>query len=307
MKILRLIRFKNLFMIALVQCLIKFVYFNLPQFTSEIRLDTALSTNDFTLLVLATLCLAAAGNIINDINDVEADIINKPNKVIIGKHISENMGYNLFIGLTIIGIGLGTYVSWQIGKNNLATIFLIISALLYWYATTLKRTPFIGNVIISILVASSILIVGLFELIPMINDETRQAYLQMFSYLFDYGIFAFMINLVREVVKDLEDVDGDHKAGYNTLPILLGRNRVTKIALVLNILTIVAIFYYTLTYLFNTKYLLFYFIFLIIGPLLYCTVKLVNAKTKKQFHLISTILKITMLLGMLSLIVINFE
>lgn len=305
MQILQLIRFKNLFMIAFIQCLLKYVFFALPQFQNA-QLTTALNTTNFTLLVLATICIAAAGYIINDIHDVEADLINKPNKVIIGKGVSEGMAYNLFMALTVIGIGLGTYVSWQIGKNSFASIFLIVSALLYFYATSLKQTILIGNIVISALVSLSILIVGVFELSPMINPETQEAYTFMFKFLADYALFAFLLNLVRELVKDLEDVDGDYKAGYNTLPIAIGRNRASKIAIAFSILSIVAIFYYVITYLFENQTLLIYFIFCIIGPLLYCTIKLISAKHKKHFSHISTVLKITMLLGMLSIVVLKF-
>jgi len=305
MQILRLIRFKNLFMIAFIQCLLKYVFFALPQFQNA-QLTTALSTTNFTLLVLATICIAAAGYIINDIYDVEADNINKPNKVIINKGISEDMANNLFMAFTVIGIGLGTYVSWQIGKNSFATIFLIVSALLYFYATNLKQTILIGNIIISALVGLSILIVGIFEIAPMITPESQDAYLFMFKFLIDYSLFAFLINLVRELVKDLEDVDGDYKAGYNTLPIAIGRNRASKVAFAFSLLSIVAIFYYVITYLFENQALLLYFIFLIIGPLLYCAIKLVNAKHKKHFTHISFILKITMLIGMLSIVVLKF-
>ncbi len=304
MKILKLIRYKNLFMIALIQCIIKYVFFNLPQFKNA-NLTTALDTMSFTFLVLATLCLAAAGYIINDMYDITADNVNKPNKVIIRKHISENKANNLFMFFTVIGILLGTYVTWQIDKNSFATFFLLISALLYTYATTLKKTILIGNLIISLLVSFSILIVGIFEIAPMITIENREAYLFMFKFIFDYAIFAFLINLVREIIKDLEDIDGDHKAGYKTLPIAIGRERASKVAFVFCTITVFTITYYVMSYLYENQILLIYFIFLIIGPLSYCAIKLLSAKTKADFKILSNILKITMLIGMFSIVILK--
>jgi 4-hydroxybenzoate polyprenyltransferase len=292
-------------MIALIQCLIKYVFFELPQFTNA-NLTTALDTSAFTSLVLATICIAAAGNIINDIYDVVTDTINRPKKVIVGKYISEDMANNLFMGFTVVGIIFGVYATWEIDKNSYATIFLIISALLYWYATSLKQTILIGNILISFLVGLSILIVGVFEISPMITPDSRDAYLFMFKFLVDYAIFAFLINLVRELVKDLEDVDGDHKAGYNTLPIAIGRDRANKVAFGVCVLTIMAIVYYVITYLFENQYLLLYFIFLIIGPLSYCAIKLLSAKSKVQYTQLSTILKVTMFLGMCSILLLKF-
>lgn len=305
MNLLRLIRFKNLFMIAFIQCIIKYVFFELQQFKTA-NLTTALDTTAFTCLVLATMCIAAAGNIINDIYDVVADNINKPNNVIIGKHISEDMANNLFIGFTVIGVALGVYATWDIDKNSYATIFLIVSALLYWYATSLKQTIIIGNVLVSFLVGLSIIIVGVFEISPMITLDSRDAYLFMFKFLVDYALFAFLINLVRELVKDLEDVDGDYKAGYNTLPIAIGRDRANKVAFGVCVITIMAITYYVITYLFENQYLLLYFIFLIIGPLSYCAIKLLSAKTKAHYTQLSMVLKVTMVLGMCSIIFLKF-
>jgi len=292
-------------MIAFIQCVIKYVFFDLPQFKNA-NLITALDTTSFTCLVLATVFIAAAGYIINDIYDIEADSINKPNKVIVGKSISEDLANNLFIGFTVVGIALGIYATWQIDKNSYATIFLITSALLYWYATSLKQSILIGNIVVSLLVALSILIVGVFEITPMITQDSRDAYLFMFKFLVDYAVFAFLINLVRELVKDLEDVDGDYKAGYNTLPIAIGRDRATKVAFGFCVLTIMAVVYYVITYLFENQILLLYFIFLIVGPLSYCGIKLLSAKTKSHFKQLSLILKITMFLGICSMILLKF-
>jgi len=304
MHILNLIRYKNLFMIAFIQCLIKYIFFNLPQFTSA-NLTTALNTTTFTALVFATLCIAAAGYIINDIYDVEADAINKPNKQIVGKYISEDFANNLFMGFTFVGVLLGFYVSWQIDKTSFASVFLIASGLLYAYATSLKSTILVGNVIVSALVSLSILIVGIFEITPMITPDTQEAYVFMFKFLVDYAIFAFLINLIREIVKDLEDVDGDYKADYNTLPLAIGRKRTSNVAFALCLATIAIVFYYVLTYLFENTYLMLYFIIAIIGPLLYCAVKLINAKSNAHFTHISLILKMTLFLGMLSIVVLK--
>src|SRR6056297_1863155 len=101
----KLIRWKNLILIALVQYLVKYAL--LLPFYESYQVTTTLSTLAFTLLVIATVCIAAGGYIINDIYDIETDKVNKPDKVIINKHISEKNALNLFIILNIIGVGLG--------------------------------------------------------------------------------------------------------------------------------------------------------------------------------------------------------
>src|SRR5690554_635682 len=128
-----------------------------------------LSTSQFILLVLATLCIAAGGNIINDIYDIEIDRVNKPDKVLIGKSISERTANNLFFILNIIGVGIGFYLSNVIGRPGFSALFIGISALLYLYAANLKSMLLVGNILVSILVAMSFIIVAIYDLLPEIG------------------------------------------------------------------------------------------------------------------------------------------
>ena len=235
MHILNLIRWKNLLMIALVQFLVRYALFN------AIAVDTTLDTLHFVLLVLATLCIAAGGYIINDIYDVETDTVNKPEKVVIDKHISEKTANTLYIVLTFIGVLIGFYIANSIGRPQFFGFFVIIAALLYVYSTSLKRMAVVGNIVVSALVSSSLLIIGVFELIPAITEQNQNVQATLFEILADFGIFAFLINFIREIVKDIQDVDGDYNSNMQTLPILIGKERTAKIAFVLTIVSILLI------------------------------------------------------------------
>lgn len=169
-------------MIALVQLLVKYA------FLESFGVNFGLTTLQILILILATICIAAAGNVINDIYDVETDFVNKPDKIIIGKSISEKTAYNLFIILNVIGVGLGYYLSQSVGRSGFFSIFVIISALLYVYASYLKQTFLIGNIIISLLVALSIIVVGIFELLPVITTENRQTLYTFFKIILDYSV-----------------------------------------------------------------------------------------------------------------------
>lgn len=287
-------------MIAFVQLLIKYAF--LEPFGAQISLTPL----GITLLILATISIAAAGNIINDIYDVETDSINKPNKLIVGKSISEKTAYNLFIAFNVIGVGIGFYLSHLIGKSPFFSIFVVISVLLYVYATYLKRTLLIGNIVISVLVALSLIIVGVFELLPSITPNNQQLQLAFFEVIFNYAVFAFIINLLREITKDIEDIDGDYKAGMNTLPIVIGRERATKVLFVLSLVPLLIIAIYTINSLYKNQIAVIYFLLFIIGPLLYISIKTFSAKTKKEYHHISNMLKLVMLFGMLSLLLYIF-
>ena len=287
-------------MIALGQLLVKYA------FLESFGVNFGLNKLQILILILATVCIAAAGNVINDIYDIETDFVNKPDKIIIGKTISEKTAYNLFIILNIAGVGLGYYLSQAIGKSGFFSIFVIISALLYVYASYLKQTLLIGNIIISILVALSIIVVGVFELLPIITSENRQTLFTFFKIILDYALFAFILNLIREIAKDLEDIDGDYKANMNTLPIVIGRERATNILFILSLIPLLSITYYTINTLYKNQIAVIYFLVFIIGPLLYLSIKTFSAKTKKDYRHISNILKLVMLFGMLSLLLYKF-
>lgn len=296
LNILNLIRWKNLLIIALVQVLIKYALF-LP-----FSIDITLNWFGFSLLVLSTLCIASAGYVINDVYDVETDTVNRPDKVIVGKSVSEQTANNLFIALNVVGVLIGFYLSHLVGKSGFFTLFVIISALLYVYASYLKQTLLIGNIIVSILVALSLIIVGVFELLPAITSQNQSTQLIMFKVLVDYALFAFIINLVREIVKDIQDVDGDHKVGMNTLPIVLGRDRAKNVLFVLSFIPILAVVFYLSTYLYKQTIAVIYFLILVIAPLILTSIKIFNAKSKNDYQFISNLLKIVMLTGMFSML-----
>lgn len=301
---LNLIRWKNLIMIALVQILIKYAL--LLPFNESHGVTAALSPFAFTLLVIATLCIAAGGYIINDIYDIETDKVNKPNKVIINKFISEKDGYTYFMLCNIIGVGLGFYLAYHVNYASLFVIFFISSALLYIYSTALKQMFLIGNIVISIVVALSIMVVGIFELIPSMNSLNNVPNMTFLEIIRDYAIFAFLINLVREVIKDIEDINGDHKVGMQTMPIVLGRERANKIAFILSLIPLFSVVYYVVNNLFKQQILVGYFLIFVVAPLIYGTIKIFSAEQTSHYKHIGNVLKLAMLTGMLSMLIYPF-
>lgn len=299
MNYLKLIRYQNLLFILLVQLCIK--YFLFPQ----LEADTVLHVFDFSLLIIATLCIAAAGNVINDIYDVEIDKINKPNKVLVGAKISEKSANRLFIILNISGVAIGFYLSNSIEKPGFAAMFIIFSGLLYLYASYLKGIVLLGNILVSVLVAMSLLIVPIFDLLPAITSENQVVQLAAFQMVLHYALFAFFVNFIREIVKDLQDVNGDKKGEINTLPIVIGRQRTVKIVFLLGVLLVATVVYYMYVHVYNMQLQLLYFLVAIVGPLLYFCVKSWDAETQNQYAFLSKLLKIIMLMGIGSLPLIS--
>lgn len=273
------------------------------------NIPLALNDWQYLLLILTTVLLAGGGYLINNIFDKETDTINKPDDVIIGKYISENQAYNVYFGLNIIGVGIGFYLSNLIEKPAFALLFILISATLYLYASSLKQSLLIGNIIVALLTSFTVIIIGIFNLYPLITIE-NQAFLGLiFRVLLDYALFAFIINFIREIVKDLEDVNGDFNQGMNTLPIALGVTRTTRVVFLISFIPIIILLYYINEYYFiNELYIATaYCLLTIVAPLIYFTVKCASAKNKQDFHHLSVVLKFTLFFGILSALVVNLN
>lgn len=303
MAFLKLIRFQNLIILAIMQLVFRYGFLALQ------GIPLALNDWQYLILVLSTVCIAAGGYLINNIFDKATDEINKPDDVVVGKSISEAMAYNIYMALNIIGVGAGFYLSNVIGKPGFALLFIVISGTLYLYASGLKQSLLIGNIIVALLLSLSIVIIGIFDLLPMVIPQNQAGMGLLFQILLDYAIFAFVLNLIREIVKDLEDVNGDYNQGMNTLPIALGVLRTTRIAFGLSFLPIGFIIYYINENLFSNDlyFATAYGLLFILAPLLYFTIKIFSAKKQKDFHHLSTVLKIVIFFGILSIAVINFN
>lgn len=298
MKYLKLIRYQNLLMLAFMQLVFRYL------FLTQSYIDLALTDFNFILLVIATVCIAAGGYIINNIIDQDTDEIAKPQNRVVGVSISETEAYNWYIILTIIGVGIGFYLSNVICKPTFASMSILVATLLYVYATNLKQIPLLGNIIVALLLSTSIVTIALFDILPAIDLENYNRMKSAFDILINYAIFAFIINLIREIIKDVEDMDGDFQTGINTLPIFIGMQKTKLLVGFLTLMAIVILAYYLKNSLFEFDYTIYYALVFVFGPLVYFGAKLISATTKKEFHHLSTILKIVLFFGILSIVVI---
>ena len=303
MKFLKLIRYQNLLMIALMQLIFKYGFLDLQ------NIPLALNDWQYLLLVLTTVLLAGGGYLINNIFDKETDNINKPDDVVVGKFISEDKAFTIYIALNIVAVGIGFYLANIIEKPLLSSVFIVISGVLYLYASSLKQSLLIGNIIVAILTSFTVIIIGIFNLYPLITPDNQAFLGLLFKVLLDYAIFAFIINFIREIVKDLEDVNGDYNQGMNTLPIALGVTRTARVVFLISFVPIVILLYYINEYYFiNELYIAtIYCLLLIVAPLIYFTVKSASAKNKQDFHHLSLVLKFVLFFGILSALIVNLN
>ncbi|MGN6647928.1 MAG: geranylgeranylglycerol-phosphate geranylgeranyltransferase [Cytophaga sp.] len=237
----------------------------------------------FFLLVLCTVFVAAAGYIINDYYDIKIDLINKPKRVVLGNVLHRRVAMISHFILNTFACLLALFLGWK--------IFAIIAGttvLMWFYANQLKRTALVGNLLISVLT-------GLSVFLPAFLYHPTEATLSF------YACFAFFISLIREIIKDMEDVKGDEEFGCRTLPIVWGIRK-TKIF----------IYAVSLAFLLSLSYMLFYantsiqFYFLVLpGPLfIWLQVQLAKADTSGQFLQLSHLCKWIMVAGVFSMILL---
>jgi 4-hydroxybenzoate polyprenyltransferase len=302
---LKLIRYKNLFMVLLTMVLTKYAIIN--SFTS------AISDIQFILLALSILCITASGYIINDIFDVEADKINKPNTVFIDKIISKRNALVVYYTTSFLGLFIGIYAAYIKGNLYYSIFFISTIALLYWYSKSLKRVAIIGNLVIAFLTALTIFIVFVFEIkdtntaLNLVEAITNFfASISTTIAVFIYIIFAFFMTLIREIIKDIEDMKGDYALKMKTLPILIGVDRTKNIVLVISSLVFLFILLILKEEVLHLPLLFWYAILFIIAPFALFLYKLFISKTTKDFHLLSNIIKFIMFFGILSMSLIKF-
>lgn len=273
---IQLTRFWNLLIIVFAQ------YFTASFLINSARnVSYYLLHKELFLLSLSSVLIAAAGYIINDYYDVKIDLINKPHRVVVGKVLKRRVAMAAHTILNFTGIGLGFLLSWQIGAIN------FVSALLLWlYSNQLKRMPFIGNFVVAILTGLSIYIIEIFF---------RSGNLLVVA----YALFAFVFTLIREIIKDMEDLKGDATFGCRTLPVVYGLRKTKNVIYVLSLAFLTGLSF--LAYIFVGKEMTLFCLLLIV-PLSFLAYKLSRADTVKDFSYLSNYCKLIMFLGILSMI-----
>ena len=304
---LRLVRLPNLVMIAITQVLFYLSLIN-PLFSGNVDPFSSFRVRHFIILIISSLLIAAAGNIINDYFDRNIDEINKPEKKIIDKLIKRRWAIIMHIVFSLIAILLGFYVDSQTPVFWLGISNTICVISLFAYSISLKKKLLAGNILISMLTAWVILVCFLcyYRSLSCSHCDAFewQAQLRRFMRIsFLYAGFAFVISLIREVVKDMEDMEGDKKYGCKTIPISWGipASKVfvaVWLVVLIGMISVVQIYVWQLGWYWSAAYS----ILLIIAPLVWILRKLYQAQVPKDYHQLSTVIKIVMLAGLLSMI-----
>jgi 4-hydroxybenzoate polyprenyltransferase len=301
---IKLVRIDNLLVIALtmfairygmVKSIIAYVY---P------TLHLNLSFLDFSLLVLSTLLIAAAGYIINDYFDIKTDRINKPEKLYIDNGVKRRVAIFIHTQFNLVGFMLGAYVAYKAGNIFLAALPFISITTLWFYSTHFKRQLLIGNLVVSILCALIPLQVLLYEKTIVQNFENSTF---LYAAVICFACFAFLLSMAREIIKDIEDLKGDYETGCKTMPVVWGikASKAITAGIISNTLLLLIFILFKLVQkeLWILLGYLFLFVFL---PCIYLLFRLYRSHEKTEYHSISMIIKGMMITGVLSTVVIYF-
>ncbi|MBM3414884.1 MAG: ubiquinone biosynthesis protein UbiA [Bacteroidetes bacterium] len=298
---LKLVRLPNLFFLALTQVLFQVcIYY--PLYKDRVPAE---DLTRFILLVFASLFIATAGYIINDYFDINIDEVNKPRRMVVDKVIHRRWAIAWHFMLSGAGIILTVLALPFLQKWYLVLANILCVALLWFYSTNFKKSLLTGNIVISLLTAWTILII-FFSKVDL-SDAVSPDHSRFFRLAILYAGFAFIISLIREAIKDMEDMPGDAKYGCRTMPIVWGVNA-TKVYAAVWLVVLIAILLILQVYVLQFKWWLAvaYSVPAIIFPLTVILFKLKNSNTTEQFHTLSSLTKLVMLTGILSMLIFYY-
>lgn len=316
---IKLIRLPNLLIIAFTQYAIRFAV--VGSFLGISGFELLMSELDFFLLSLSTVMIAAAGYIINDYFDTKVDRVNRPTKIIVGKYIKRRFCMGAHIVINTIAFAIAVYVAYKMGNIKLALIQFLSIGALWYYSVYFKKQVLIGNVVVAILAALVPFVAGYYELVlQQVNavdtvnvtmfyveqgtafDDVMMLFQQILKnimqWVIGFSLFAFLSTIIREIIKDIEDFDGDKKYGSNTLPVVYGKSIAKKIAQAVAVLMMAILGFLQYQQIQSNDTTSFmYFLFAIQIPLGYIAFQLSKAQEKKEYSKLSTYTKLVMLSG----------
>jgi 4-hydroxybenzoate polyprenyltransferase len=214
--------------------------------------------------------------------------------------------------MNIVAMIIALYVSYAIGSWKIAFIHFFCATGLWFYSTNFKRQFLIGNIVIATFTALVPLIVGIYELLPYYKTHSTTnlgiSFKIIWLHILGLSFFAFITTLIREIIKDIEDYEGDKEYGCNTMPVVIGKNASKAIAIVISIFTMWSLYYFQIFQWQNKDWLSFYYFTLALQlPFAFLIYKIVVANTSAKYHAAGNIAKLIMLLGVCYLFVFAYS
>jgi len=301
---IKLVRWPNLVFVALTQILFHYCIV-WPVFKASNAVPL-IHGQTFWFVTVAYILIAAAGYVINDYFDLNIDQVNKPDKVIVARVISRRWVILWHILLSAVAVGMCVWVDVVSQLRIVSVGALMMVALLFLYSTSLKKRFLIGNVLIAAIIAWGILMFTLYEFIGLHKAGFYPNSLinhRLLRYTYLYAGFAFIITIIREVVKDMEDMEGDRRYGCKTMPIVWGLTAskvFVAVWLIVLLATLLLVQIYVMQY--GWWWSIAYAIVALIVPIIWVFKQLFPAHLPIHFKVISKAIKWIMLAGIASML-----
>ncbi len=306
---IRIFRLPNLLMVAATMYLMRWSI--IEPLLAIYNLKLQVSEPAFLGLVLSTMLITAAGYVINDYHDVRADQVNKPGKLVIDLHVSRRGAMVLHLLLNVTGVAAGIVFSLLYRVPWMIIIFAGAPLLLWYYSVKLKHLFLAGNLAVSLLTATVPMLVILFEY-PLLARNFHADSLffpnglkAILVWVGAFAFFAFMTNLIREIIKDAADVTGDLEQNSHTIPILAGYRKTNRIVAGLTSLMALVLGFFFITFL-RDPFSLVYFGVALLLPMGYLFVRILRSRTIADYNFLSQMVKAIMLLGLLYAPLVNW-
>jgi 4-hydroxybenzoate polyprenyltransferase len=239
---------------------------------------------DLFIIVFASSLTIASGYIINNFYDSKKDLINRPNKSMLDRLVSQKTKLYVYFSLNFIVVLLAVVVSWR------AFLFFSVYIFLIWYYShRIKKLPFIGN-----LTSAFLAVLPFFAIFLYFKN--------FYEVILGHACFLFLLLLIREMIKDLENIKGDLATDYRTIPVIYGETFSKKIISILVISTIIPV--YVLIEIFDVGYMDIYFYVSSI-VLIFFLQYLWKSNKRQQFVQLHNVLKFLIVGGVFSIVLIN--
>lgn len=300
----KLVRPANLLIIIATFALIRLFILDSVQDKFGLRLQ--FDYLHYAILMVSCVLIAAGGYVVNDIRDVVTDRVNKPGDNLIGKEIPFRTAWRIYLALSLAGLLAGLYVSDYAGNWQLVSVQVIAIVLLYLYATFLKGVPLAGNVTVALLIALTVFTPAIFERGLYVLERPADWYAADFTWVWiaALAVFSFKLNLVREIIKDMEDEAGDREGGCRTMPTAWGIEVARGVAVAVMV-TIVGLLLFGAYLLYRNveeySWLLIVYTVLLAVLSAILLVQIYKAESKQTYTRLSRFLKIEMAFGLLGL------
>lgn len=301
--IFTMLRVSNLLIIALTFLLLRYFIF-IPVYGTY-SLIHGMGSLQYLLMITSTMLIAAAGYIGNDYFDIMTDRVNKPGKQYIGIKISAGTALSTSFLLSILALVLGIWLTILIQNWVPAILFSIALTVAWWYALKLKKSLLWGNIAVAGMSAGTIAMAWIVE--NQISQISGEPFRIISAIITAITIFAFLLSLLREIVKDVEDIEGDRLINCRSLPIVKGIPFTQTLLLIFTTITLLFLIIAQI-YLaqFSRIIAVIWLLIFVEIPLLYFIKSLKTAEVKEDYHKLSTMLKWIMMGGIGSIIAGQF-